>query len=198
MQNSIEQKLGQFLFGENALVYAILDGASVPDLPMRLFEMHPPNGCLYRGDLDADLAEVAPYLVHLVPGTRFTNWLLSEGWGRHWGIFVQSVYPLIELRKHFRKFLTVHDDAGNPMLFRYYDPRVLPKFLPTCQPEELEIIFGDKVSGFFAESDDAGELIRLQRVNEELKQWSFEMRQSAPGMPPPAAQPSRFSGVSYA
>ena len=194
----IEQKLGQFLFSENAFVYAILDGASVPDLPMRLFEMCPPNVCLYRGDLDADLAEVAPYLVHLVPGTRFTNWLLSESWGKHWGIFVQSVYPLVEVRKHFRKFLTVHDQEGNPMLFRYYDPRVLPKFLPTCQLEELDVIFGDKVRAYFAESDDAGELIRLQYVNNELKQWNFEMQQSMVGMPPHAQQPNQFAGVSYA
>jgi hypothetical protein len=194
----MEQKLGQFLFRDNALVYAILDGASVPDLPMRLFEMQPPNVCLYRGDLDADLAEVAPYLVHLIPGTRFANWVLSECWGKHWGIFVQSPYPLIELRKHFRKFLTVHDQEGNPMLFRYYDPRVLPKFLPTCKEEELSLIFDDKVRAFFAESDDAGELIRLQCVNNELKQWNFAMQQSTVGMPQHAHQPNQSVGVSYA
>jgi hypothetical protein len=195
----MEEKLGQFLFSDNALVYAILDGASVPDLPMRLFEMCPPNVCLYRGDLNPDLEEVAPYLVHLVPGTRFTNWLLSECWGRHWGIFAQSPYSLIELRKHFRKFLTVHGEDGTPMLFRYYDPRVLPKFLPTCQPEEMDLIFSDKVRAYFAESDDAGELIRLQYINNELKQWRFEMKPAAAvEMQPHAFQPSRFAESNHA
>lgn len=194
----MEQKLGQFLFSDNALVYAILDGASVPDLPMHLFEMQPPNVCLYRGDLNTDLAEVAPYLVHLIPGTRFTNWLLAECWGKHWGIFAQSAYPLIELRKHFRKFLTVHNEEGNPMLFRYYDPRVLPKFLPTCKAEELSLFFDNKVKAFFAESGDAAELIRLQYINNELKLWNFEMSPPAVEMPPQAFQPNQFAGVSYA
>lgn len=195
----IEQKLEQFLFSENILVYAILDGASVPELPMRLFEMRPPHVCLYRGDLDADLAEVAPYLVHLVPGTKFTNWILAEAWGKHWGIFVHSPFPLVELRKHFRKFLTVHNEEGNPMLFRYYDPRVLPKFLPTCQKDEVDLMF-DKVQAYFAESDDAGELIRLQILNDKLKQSNFPMRPAFGDMlmPPQGAQRNQFAELQYA
>src|SRR5687767_7614535 len=108
------EKLEQYLFGENIYVYAILDGASVPDLLERLDEMRPPYVCLYRGEMDEDLAAVAPYLVNIAPRTQFAKWLLSECWGRHWGIFAHTHYSMVEARKHFRRFLTVHDEAGNP------------------------------------------------------------------------------------
>src|SRR5215213_6072724 len=104
-----KEKLKQILFGEDIPVYVILDGASVPDLPTRLYEMPLPNVCLYRGELEPDVAEVAPYLVNLVPDATFTDWLLTEGWGKHWGIFAHCLCTLTEMRKHFRSFLTVHD-----------------------------------------------------------------------------------------
>jgi hypothetical protein len=32
------------------------------------------------------------------------------------------------------------------LLFRYYDPRVLRVYLPSCRPSELETVFGPVVS----------------------------------------------------
>lgn len=192
------EKLEQYLFGENTYVYAILDGASIPDLLERLCEMRPPHVCLYRGELDADLAEVAPYLVNIAPNTQFTNWLLRECWGRHWGVFAHTHLSMVEARKHFRKFLTVHDEAGNPLLFRYYDPRVLRKFLPTCEGEELEQLFGG-VASFFAESADAADLVRFQNASGELKQWNFEVnRKAGAPMPPPVYQRMQTAEAIYA
>lgn len=194
---TIERSLELALFGENLNVYAILDGASVPELQQRLYEMQPPQVCLYRGELDADLAEVAPYLVQLNCGTRFTSWLLSECWGRHWGVFVQSPFSLVEMRKHFRKFLTVHDEAGNPLVFRYYDPRVLTKFLPTCEQEELAEIFA-RVKNFYAEANDAENLVRLEISHEQLKQTVLEINRYETSIPPQAFQNYQSGGYSYA
>jgi hypothetical protein len=115
------EKLTQNLFNGFNRIYAVLDGASIPGLRMKLYEMHPEHVCLYRGELKPDIAEVAPYLVRVVQGTEFGNWVLTEGWGKHWGIFAQSRYSLAEMRKHLRSFLTVYDETGKPMLFRYYD-----------------------------------------------------------------------------
>src|SRR5262245_15665317 len=139
----MKTQLEKYLFRKDTHTYAILDGASVPDLPIKLYEMNPVNACLYQGELSPDLVYVAPYLVHLFPGTDFTDWLLTECWGKHWGIFAQSPLSLVKVRKHFRLLLTVYDDKGNPMLFRYYDPRVLISFIKTCNQEELEIVFGE-------------------------------------------------------
>lgn len=194
---AIERNLERALFGENLNIYAILDGASIPELQHRLYEMQPPQVCLYRGELDADLAEVAPYLVQLSCGTRFTSWLLGECWGRHWGVFVNSPFSLVEMRKHFRRFLTVHDEAGNPMIFRFYDPRVLAKFLPTCEAEELTEVFA-KVKHLYAESSAGENLVKMEISDEQLKQTHVAIKQSEMSFPLNGFQNNQVVGYSYA
>lgn len=171
----IKQQLERYLFREGAHTYAVLDGASVPDLPVRLHEMRPLNVCLYRGELAPDIAYVAPYLVHLLRGTDFTNWLLSECWGKHWGIFAQSPLSLVGMRKHFRSLLIVNDADGNPLLFRYYDPRAFLTFLPTCNAAELQNFFG-RVNHYFVESDDAARLHRFRFASNELKKTNLVLK----------------------
>lgn len=162
------QKLTQNLYNGFNRIYAVLDGASIPDLRTRLYEMRPEHICLYRGELEPDIQEVAPYLVRMVHGTEFSNWVLTEGWGKHWGIFAQSRYSLSEVRKQLRSFLTVHDEKGKPMLFRFYDPRVLRAFLPTCNQEELKNFFG-KILNFASEGERPEILLNFYLPNGELK-----------------------------
>jgi len=132
--------------------FAVLDGASNPDLRDQLHEHKPEHICLYRGALEPDMAEVAPYLVLLKRDHPFTNLLLASGWGAHWGIFARAPVTLPEARRHFRQFLMVRDHEGKDLAFRYYDPRVLRIFLPTCDAEELESIFGP-VARFYCEDE---------------------------------------------
>ena len=49
--------------------------------------------CLYRGELQPDMAEVAPYLVKLDRDAPFTDWVLDRGWGNHWGVFAEIGGP---------------------------------------------------------------------------------------------------------
>jgi hypothetical protein len=163
----MKDELEKYLFREGTYTYAVLDGASIQDLPQRLFDGDTENICLYRGELSDELIHVAPYLVHMTPGSNIANWLLSESWGKHWGIFAQSEVSFSTIRKHFRSLLTVNDEAGNPMLFRYYDPRVLVPFVLTCALQELKIIFGP-VKYYFAESFDRSELSRMHIANDAL------------------------------
>jgi len=58
------------------------------------------------------------------------------------GVFVQSANDLKALRKHFRRFLMVQAPSGETLYFRFYDPRVLPIFLGSCDPAELQSVFG--------------------------------------------------------
>ncbi len=168
------QKLAKYLFNGFERIYAILDGASVPELLDKLDELQPEYFCLYRGDIAPDIAEVAPYIVRIVPETAFCDWILNEGWGNHWGIFVQSQYSLAELRKHFRNFLTVHDESGKPLIFRYYDPRVLRTFLPTCTNQELNEFFGI-VKNFAVEDENPDTVISYFLPKGELKVNRFEV-----------------------
>jgi len=71
---SIVQTLKNLLFNEQpATVFAILDGASVGGLPANLASFSPQHICLHRGELDPDLAEVAPYLAILERDAPFTD-----------------------------------------------------------------------------------------------------------------------------
>jgi hypothetical protein len=158
MKNNVELISPELFADPGTKVYAVLDGASVAGLIGKLYQWRPKYECLYRGELAPDLAEVAPYLVHLESETEFCDWVLNQGWGNHWGIFALSVGDLFTLRQHFRRFLTVHDSTGKPLLFRYYDPRVMRTYLPTCNPQEVTAIFGP-VSLFMMESEDPGVLL---------------------------------------
>jgi Domain of unknown function (DUF4123) len=159
---SISDQVRQFLFaGGGTGVFALLDGASVPGLRDKLHQVRPEFECLYRGDLEPDLAEVAPYLVRLERKSDFTGWVLTEGWGKHWGLFACAESDLHTMRQHFRRFLVVHDQAGKPMYFRYYDPRVLRTYLPTCNGRELTEMFGP-VESFVLEGEEAKVLLRFR------------------------------------
>lgn len=170
----MKQELDKYLFREGTYTYAVLDGASVEDLPIKLYEMNPPNVCLYRGELPPDIVYVAPYLVHLLPETQFTDWLLEKCWGKHWGIFAQSSVSLVGMRKHFRSLLTVDDETGKPMLFRYYDPRAFLPFLLTCDIEQLSTFFG-QVKYYFAESYDKTQLCRFHLANDKLNETKLKL-----------------------
>ena len=167
-----KEQLNQHLFSKVARVFAVLDGAAIPELRMKLYEMKPVHHCLLSGDLEPDMQEVAPYLVRLLPNTPFTDWLLSECWGKNWGIFAQTRETVLEMRKHFSALVSVYDETGSPLIFRYYDPRVIRKFLPTCDAEQTKTFFG-KVDTIFAESKDKENFIKFELNKEGLKETSL-------------------------
>ncbi len=164
-----------------ASVFAVIDGASVPDLLPKLQEYGPEHVCLYRGELDPDLAECAPYLVRVTQGSPFLEWLLA-GWGKHSGVFAVAYADLRTLRKHFRTFLMVNGPDGKPLYFRYYDPRVLRIFLPHCNPQEKATMFGP-VQAYVMESDNPAVALRCRPASKTPE--SLKLRFA----PVPAAAP---------
>ena len=163
------ETIAQHLFAvPNANVYAILDGASVPELPQALARFEVEADCLFRGELEPDMAQVAPYLVSVRFDDPFTDWLLQEGWGRHWGVFAISPVDLRQLRMHLRTFLKVYGPDLNPLYFRYYDPRVLRVYLPTCNARELRTVFGP-VLRYVVEDEDPAGLLTFRLEGEQAR-----------------------------
>jgi hypothetical protein len=174
MEN-IGQSVNKKLFADDTRsVYAVLDGASIPELLGRLRQYQPEYICLYRGELPQDMAQVAPYLVHLQIDTDFTGWVTDEGWGKHWGIFALSRLDFSVLRQHFRNFLTVYDPDFKPLLFRYYDPRVLRTYLPTCNSEELATVFGP-VDSYLLEDEHGESMLSFQAISGRLNTKKLEL-----------------------
>ncbi len=159
----IPSSLAGHLFGDGALqLYTILDGAANPDLRQQLWQQQVTHLCLFPGELDPEVALVAPYLVALTPATPFTDYVL-EGWGRHRGIFLLSDSDPRRLRRHFRSFIMVHHpDDGRPLYFRFYDPRVLRVYLPSCNRTESDALFGP-VARYLVEDEGGGALLRFRR-----------------------------------
>ncbi len=149
-------------------VYTILDGASVPRLPQTLEQMGVESECLFRGELEPELALVAPYLAVVQPGHPFTEWLLQEGWGRHWGVFTISKADFRDLRMHLRTFLKVYGPDLTPLYFRYYDPRVLRVYLPTCNEQDLQTVFGP-VLRYLVEDENPVALLKFGCEGDEFR-----------------------------
>jgi len=140
-------------------LFAILDGARDEQIVPMIRAAGVEARCLFDGELAPALAAAAPYLVALDPAAAFTRGLLARGWGEAWGVLLVASAGLEPLRRHFRQFLRVRDEDGRHLLFRYYDPRVLRLYLPTCTSEELAQVFGP-VAAFLLEDSDGGAQLR--------------------------------------
>jgi hypothetical protein len=147
--------------GDDEHTYALLDGARDPAVQDWITSSQVPSRCLYIGDLDPALARVAPYLVRLPRTAPASRALLERAWGAAWGVFFRSTAPMEALHRHFRRLLRVQDQRGVRMLFRFYDPRVLRVYLPTCRAEELNQVFGP-VEFFAVESEDGGGVLEFR------------------------------------
>jgi len=141
-------------------VFAILDGARAPGIYDDVLRSGLKHRCLYSGEIPETLARVAPYLVQLDRDDPATRLLIHNCWGDSWGIFFTSTAYLEGLHRHFRRFLKVRDEKGNSLYFRYYDPRVLRSYLPTCDRSELLFVFGP-VRSFFVEDEEPDSLLEF-------------------------------------
>ena len=140
-------------------IYALLDAARNESIYPEIVDFDGEYCCLFGEGVPAVLAKTAPYLIELQAQHPFTNWLINQGWGDSWGIFVESRATLGSLRQHFCKFLKARDEEGREFFFRYYDPRVLRAYIPSCNTAEADTFFGP-VHSFFLEGEDANTLLR--------------------------------------
>ena len=148
-------------------VFAILDGARDDRIYGMVDGTRLLKDCLYSGDLPWEMQMTAPYLVQLNPEDRFTLRILADGWGNSWGTFLRADTGIRLLRRHLRQFLRVRDQAGHRLIFRYYDPRVLRVYLPTCTPSELETFFGP-IDSFVMEGEDPEEVLEFRYEKSRL------------------------------
>jgi hypothetical protein len=119
-----------------------------------------PYQSLYEGMQAQVLSEEAPYLVELGKDAWFDERLVRRGWGRSWGVYLSSKEPFREVRRHLRQFLFVKDEAERELYFRFYDPRVLRVFLPTCKARQVQALFA-AVEAFSMEDEEGRQLLRF-------------------------------------
>src|SRR6266852_19910 len=143
-------------------LYALLDAAREPSVLKVIFESKEEYQSLYDGAAGAQLTHFAPYLVRIPPKSPLLDTLVQQAWAKSWGVYLTCGQSLKDLRTHFRHFLTVKLPDGKQVSFRYYDPRVLRLFLPTCNVEEIAQFFGP-VKHFLVEAEDPGLVLQFTR-----------------------------------
>jgi len=130
------------------------------------------NSSLYQGKSKIELAGVGPYLFKTDTISELNNWVKKEGWGNSWGVALFSFIPFSDLYKHCRKFLLVRTEDDMELYFRFYDPRVLRIFLPTCSKEQLHDFFGP-IQYFIVEDEDSAFAIKFWLENYQLRSIRF-------------------------
>lgn len=165
--------------GPRSDVWAILDPARDPKSYWTLVNSHLNYSCLFAGRLPDALEQVAPHLVQLDPEDEFTDYLATQ-MGNSLGVFFQCDGAMKTVRHHLRKLLTVRDPRGRKLLFRYYDPRVLRVFLPTCDSSELDQMYGP-IKAYWTEAPEPNQLIEFRRgrLGLEVSNVKLESSRSA-------------------
>lgn len=155
-----EDRLLKMLRGQFQPLLALVDAARDVEILRVLLESKEECESLFEGAEGGMLAHFAPYLVRLSPQSPLLETLVREGWGKGWCVFLTSDKSFEELHRHFRHFLTVKTEEGGELYFRFYDPRVLRVFLPTCAPGEVDEFFGP-VKYYLMEEETPEVLLRF-------------------------------------
>lgn len=152
--------------------FLLLDAARMDNAMDKARELNPDLGhqSLYRSKISTDevLPVVAPYLFTFPHSQDFSIFILNEGWGNSWGVFIDSEFSFDILYNHLRRFLLVKTEDGKELYFRFYDPRVLRVFLPTCDRSQLEEFFGP-VDRYIMEDEDPERVVIFSLDNGVLK-----------------------------
>jgi hypothetical protein len=167
-------------------LFAILDAARSPRIVQLLWTCREEHQSLYEGERGRELAGVGPWLVRLPPGSEFLRKIVAKGWGDCWGVYLTSDKPFAEVRKFLRRFLMVEMQGKGKVYFRYYDPRVLRFFLPSCLPEQAAEMFGP-VRSWLTEAVDPKFLVRFTPAPRGVKDERIAVVVGTPGVPVPAA-----------
>lgn len=150
----IRRALSQIKVPEQpSAVYALVDGAQDDRVHALLRAEGNDWRCLYGTDLPRPLATVAPYLVALGSHHPFSGYFARLGRGHNWGVMLRSSASMDDLAEHFASMIRARLPEGREVLFRFYDPRVLRAYLPTCTRDELDQVFGP-VDAFLIEVGD--------------------------------------------
>lgn len=138
------------------ILYAVVDGARDYRLALASRDVlgEPLRPLFFKAPRHMD--RVGPYVVRITPGKRYPDYLKlwAERMGDNAGILLLSPAWPKAMVGHLRALFRVRDEKGKMFFFRYYDPRVLRTYLPTCTARECRDFFGP-VRSFFVEGEEA-------------------------------------------
>ncbi|MGF1708671.1 DUF4123 domain-containing protein [Enterovibrio baiacu] len=131
--------------------YAVIDAAAESEFLSTQWEDKPEMLCLFPEPIDDNFAAAAPYVVAL--NKELDTWLSMRK--TPWGFYCTSLSPIAEVRNHLRESLqAVTPESPTPVLFRYYDPRLIWAYLDTLNGRECYDFLGPLLSVATRVSED--------------------------------------------
>ncbi|MCP4250647.1 MAG: DUF4123 domain-containing protein [bacterium] len=118
---------------------------------------------------------VAPYLVPIAfsPSYPYEGSGYLDLWagklGKSSGILLVSSADPKSLREHLGGVFRVTDERDYKFYFRFYDPRVLRVYLPTCTAEEAQQFFGP-IRHILVEAEDKRRLKAYRAVGSGVRE----------------------------
>lgn len=125
------------------------------------------NQSLFKGTKDEVIMDVSPWLL-LIDDKLKENLSNETDVSMHFTLQVEAEGDIHRVATHFKKFIYQTID-GREYFFRFYDARVLKKYLPTCDEDQLIAFFGP-IKYLMAEGDTDGELVQYSLEGGMLKQ----------------------------
>ncbi len=150
--NALRAVLADLCGHDDGRLFALLDGARIPDLSVMLRELGVPALGLYRAGAEETLGHVMPSIARVVLPGPLPLWLAVGPDLLESAVFVLANATLEELQTHFRRLLLVLDPRGARNYLRFYDSRVLPPLLAGSTESERAQLFGPVQAFFVLES----------------------------------------------
>ena len=149
-------------------VFVVVDAAR---LPANLQQLHCDQRfvSLYNEKVGVpSLRDVAPLIAELDGSDALLEGSIFEACLLAGGLLLGSGSHLGLIRAHLRKFLIVRLENTKRMYFRFYDPRILKDFLPTCTSAQLNHFFGP-ICAFAVRGDHEDAWLILRLLDGELQ-----------------------------
>lgn len=134
------------LYVQGESVYAVLDAVRDARIPAFLDA----SGERYARVDEENIA--SPFLVLVPPQSRLLDVLVKDGWNHGWGFYLASSADFESLLRHWHPFVTLHNRNGQPLTFRFWEPRVLRAIVPAMPAAEAAGFFGS-ISRLVVEED---------------------------------------------
>lgn len=146
-------------------LYGVADSARDTWLPtVALDTFQRPIQSLFDSD-DPELLDAGPFLIEINDHFDFLETWLEEI-GKSSGVLLTSSADFASVRAQLIENFNGCDESGATFFFRFYDPRVLRDYLPTCTPSERKAFFGP-IDALLVE-DESGTLYLRYHTGAEL------------------------------
>lgn len=165
----IDTLRGSYDGAEPDILYAVVDASRSPmTIPPALQAMTDKVTCLYRGKALEEFGDDTAWVAAIQPDESVLDWLVDNGFGKRWSIFLRSSLQLADIVRHLCKFTVILDDVGTAHFFRFYDPRTLRQYLPVFSTEQRAEFF-QGVHAWYCENDvRPNELLKFTKNGDAL------------------------------